>query len=171
MSLRSYWNKPRNYLAVRCSYYVSEVGLVSYLWVQGRVNCVEANLRWHNSDINKGIYTFLCIVPVYNVYTAKACRPRKRSRYTDSLRAGRYGDRIPWGVRFSAPVQTALEPAQTPVQGVPCLFPQVKPPGRDVAHAPPPRAEVKERVKLYLFSPLWAFVVCSEVKFTFYLYL
>ena len=30
----------------------------------------------------------------------------------------------------------------------------------------PSTAEVKERVELYLYSPLWAFVDCSRVKFT-----
>ena len=28
-------------------------------------------------------------------------------------------------------------------------------------------AEVKERVELYLFPPLWAFVDCSKANFTF----
>ena len=41
--------------------------------------------------------------------------PRERSRYSDSLRAGRSGVRISVGERFSTPVQT--DP------GVPDLFP------------------------------------------------
>jgi len=46
-------------------------------------------------------------------------------------------------------------------------FPGLKRPGRDVDHPPPSSAEVKERVELYLYSPLWAFVACSGVNFTF----
>jgi len=34
---------------------------------------------------------------------------------------------------------------------------------------PPSSAEVKERRELYVYSPLWAFVACSRVKFTFFL--
>jgi len=37
-------------------------------------------------------------------------------------------------------------------------FPGVKRPERDVGHPPPSNAEVKERVKLYVYSlsgPLW----------------
>jgi len=37
---------------------------------------------------------------------------------------------------------------------VPAPFLRLKPPGRDVAHAPPHSAEVKERVKLYLLPLL-----------------
>jgi hypothetical protein len=47
------------------------------------------------------------------------------------------------------------------------LFPGVKPPGRGVDHPPSLSAEVKERVQLYLYSPLWAFVACSRVNFSF----
>jgi hypothetical protein len=46
-------------------------------------------------------------------------------------------------------------------------FPGVKRPGRDVNHPPPSSAEVKERVELYLYSPLWASMVSSRAKVTF----
>ena len=82
------------------------------------------------------------------------CGPGLLSRYSDSLRAGRSGDRIPVGARFSAPVQTG--PGAHPAS---CTmgtgyFPGVKRPGRGVAHPPPSSAEVKERVELYLYSPI-----------------
>ena len=59
------------------------------------------------------------------------------SRYSDSLRAGRSGVRIPVGARFSAPVQT--DPGAHPAS---CTmgtgsFPGVKRPGRG-ADPPPP---------------------------------
>jgi len=40
-------------------------------------------------------------------------------------------------------------------------------PGRGVDHTPPSSAEVKERVELYLYLPLGAFMACSMVIFTF----
>ena len=47
------------------------------------------------------------------------------------------------------------------------VFPGVKRPGCGVDHAHPSSAEVKERVELYIYSPLWAFVAYYRVKFTF----
>jgi len=72
--------------------------------------------------------------------------------YSDSLRAGRSGDQIQEGSRFSAPVQTGpgAHPASyTMGTG---SFPEVKRPGRGVNHPPPSSAEVKERIELYLYS-------------------
>jgi hypothetical protein len=43
---------------------------------------------------------------VFMVVTVALGGPEKLSRYTDSLRAGRSGDRIPVGARFSVPFQT-----------------------------------------------------------------
>ena len=45
-------------------------------------------------------------------------------------------------------------------------FPEVKRPGLGVNHQPPFSVEVKERVELYLYSPLWVFVACSREKIT-----
>jgi len=72
------------------------------------------------------------------------------------------------GERFSAPFQTGSEahpPSYTMDTG---SFLEVNRPGRGVDHPHPSRAEVKERVELH---HLWAFVACSRVNFTFYLYL
>jgi hypothetical protein len=75
------------------------------------------------------------------------------SRYSDSLLAGRSGDRIPVGERFSAPVENG--PGAHPVSytvGTGSL-PGVKRPGRGSDHPLSSSDEVKERVELYLYSP------------------
>ena len=79
--------------------------------------------------------------------------PGLRSRYSDSLRAGRSGDRIPIGARFFAPFLTgpgAYPASYTMGTG---NFSGVKRPGSGAAHPPPSTAQVKERVELYLYCP------------------
>ena len=84
---------------------------------------------------------------------AHVCGPGLRSRYSDSLGPGRFGDRIPVGARFSAPVQTGPRTHLSSYKmGTGSLSPRVKQPGRGVEHPPPFSAEVKERVEPYLYS-------------------
>ena len=73
-----------------------------------------------------------------------------------------------WGGRdFPHPSRPALGSTQPPIQWVPGLSPGGKRPGGGVEHPPPSRAEVKERAKLYIYSPFWAFVAYYRVNFTF----
>ena len=63
-----------------------------------------------------------------------------------------------WGVRFAAPVQTGPGAHPDSYTIGTRSHPQVKQPGRGIDHPPPSRAEVKERVGLYLYSlsgPSW----------------
>jgi len=55
---------------------------------------------------------------------------------------------------FSFPSRQALGPTNPPVQWVPALVPWVKRPVHGTDHAPSSSTEVKERVELYLYSPL-----------------
>jgi hypothetical protein len=57
------------------------------------------------------------------------------------------------GARFSVPVQTGSEAQPTSYTWVPGLSLGGKRPGRGVDHPPPSTSEVKERVKLNLYSP------------------
>ena len=77
----------------------------------------------------------------------------KLSRYSDSLRAGRSGDRIPVGAKFSGPFQKGSGTHPTSCTVGTGSFPGVKSPGRGVDHPPPSRVKVKERIELYIYSP------------------
>ena len=74
------------------------------------------------------------------------------SRYSDSLQGGRSGDRIP--VRYSAPIQTG--PWTQPASYTMCngSFQRGKAAGAWRWPPTPSSAEVKERVELYLYTPL-----------------
>ena len=74
------------------------------------------------------------------------------SQYSDSLRAGRSGDRIPMQARFFPPVQTG--PGSHPAFCTMSTgsFPGVKRPGRDVDRLPPSGTQVKERIEVHTRS-------------------
>jgi len=83
------------------------------------------------------------------------------SRFGDSQRALRSGDRMPARVRFSAPVQTGpgAHPASY-TMGTGSLPREVKRTGQGFDHLRQSSTEVKERVQLYLYpsGPSWLVV-------------
>ena len=107
------------------------------------------------------------------------CGPELISRYCDSLRVERSGDRIPVRARFSAPIQTGpgAHPASYTV-GTGSLSGGSKETGAWCWPPTPPRVDFKERVELDLCSPSgpsWPvpgrtspilLLSCSERKYT-----
>jgi hypothetical protein len=84
------------------------------------------------------------------------------------LMAGQSRDRIPVGVRFSAPSRVALEPTHSSVQWVPGPFPRDEAAGCGVDHSPPSSTEFKERAELYLYSASgssWPILGCALTLF------
>ena len=105
-----------------------------------------------------------CVLSLRRLETAFRCGGQTRtaevsdskegqfSRYSDSLRAGRSGDRIPVGARFSAPVQTGLgaHPASNTIGTG--SFPGAKRPGHGVDH-PPHLASRLKKEQSYTSAP------------------
>jgi hypothetical protein len=89
-------------------------------------------------------------------------------RYSDSLRAAPSGDQIPVGARFPAPVQTGPGANSTSYTMGTLSFQGVKRPKHGTDHPPYLEPRLKKEYR-YASTPFWAFVVCSRVKFTFYL--
>ena len=96
------------------------------------------------------------IIALKNITTtlSQNCGPGQLSRYSDLLRAGQSGDRIPVGARFSAPVQTG--PVDYPASNTMGTgsFPGEKRPGRGVDHPPHLVPRLKKEQSLLLLPPL-----------------
>jgi len=91
-------------------------------------------------------------------YACCMCGPEQLNWCSDSLWARWSGERIPVGARFSASIQNSpgVHPASYTLGTR--SFLAVKLPGRGINYPPPSSTEVKEWVKLYLYSPfrpLW----------------
>jgi hypothetical protein len=69
-----------------------------------------------------------------------------------------------WGKRFSAPLENGPGAHPASYTRGTGFFPGVKRPKRGADHAPSSSSEVKERVELYLYCNLWAFVACYKVN-------
>jgi hypothetical protein len=92
-------------------------------------------------------------VAIFNNITNITSGPGSSVGIATELRAGRSGDRIPLGARFSTPFQTGPEapPSSCTVSTV--SFPGVES-GRGVTQTPHPLlVSSKNRVALYLYSP------------------
>ena len=113
-----------------------------------QLSCLMCILPYKNSSI-------LCLCTFFYFLHLLSPLPWQLRPYSDSLRAGRSGGRIPIGVRFSTLLQTGpgAHPASYAMDTE--SFPEVKRPGRGVNNPSPSTAEVKERVELYLYSLSW----------------
>ena len=74
------------------------------------------------------------------------------SRYSESLRDRRFGDRFPVRVSFPHPFRPALGLTQPSMQWMPCLSWSIV---AETWRCPPTTSstDVKESVELYLYSP------------------
>jgi len=130
--------------------------LCSGRWIQftSTVQClvirVVSIILPYTLGLQGGIFPSAFITKTLCVFSYFLCLPHAQSTSfssihpTDSLRAGRSGDRIPVEARFSAPVQTGpgAHPASyTMGTG---SFPGVKRPRRGVDHPPHPAPRLKK---------------------------
>ena len=123
----------------------------------GQVQTVSNSTRLTQRKVNKVTKNvqLRSMTAVYKVVRWYLCYRSlgQLSRYSNSLRVGQFGDRIPVGERFSAHVQTGpgSHPGSCTMRAG--SFPGVKWPGRGVYHPYSYGKEVKERVALQRYSP------------------
>ena len=100
-------------------------------------------------------------------YILGNCRPEWLCRYSDSLRDGRSGDRIPLGRDFPHPLHTVSGAHPTSYTMVTGYYSGVKLLGRGVDHPHNPLPRLKKSRAISVLH-LWAFEACSSVKLTFF---
>ena len=112
---------------------------IHYINIKGRYCCVATV-----TVVTRTSHNVMSCINFQSRYKTKCeCNirlhggPRYLSRYNESLRAGRYGDRIPVWARLSASVQTDPGAHPVPYTMGTESFPGVKRPGRVVDHPPP----------------------------------
>jgi hypothetical protein len=126
-----------------------------------------ASTSWNPHGLSRPVQGLLC----FHASITCVWMPGYFSWYSDSLRAGRSGDWIPVGERFSAQFQTGCKAHPASYTMGTGSYPGVKRSRRGVDHPPPSSIEVKERVDLYLYShsePTWLF--WGELCLYLYLY-
>ena len=109
-------------------------------------SCVRLFCVLQNRSKSSHAWNFLTQTDLTQIYLTNC---KQLGRYSESLRVGRSGDRIPVGARFSAPIHTGpgAHPASYTVGTG--SFPWVKRPGRGFDHPPLSFAKVKGRVELF----------------------
>jgi hypothetical protein len=134
------------------------------LCIIGRSHWIIKDLRHHVKHLSKSLTpsirlydwnisrTATKLINLVSGNITHIYRRLHRSRYSNSLRAGRPGDPMPVEARFSAPVQTGT--GIHPASYTNCIrsFPGIKRQRRGVNHPPLSSAEVKEKAELYFYS-------------------
>jgi hypothetical protein len=91
------------------------------------------------------------------------------TRYSDSLRSGRYEDRIPVRTRFSAPVPTGPGgPPNILYYRYEMSLSGVKRPKCGLTAHPHLAPRLEKSITTSLL-PVWAFITCSRANFTFFI--